>query len=179
MSGRRWFHASWLAVLAAAACEQGEPPRALDPPPQTTPDVGSAWRTLDGSAGVAVAGSADDPVLAAAIERARSTAGRARERWQADPKGRDAWAVKWAAPTVGGDVEHVWVRPLAWSRFRIEGRLASPPQAELACGRQAGDLVSFPAEELSDWLHLLDGTLDGRREGGFTIDALERRHGPP
>jgi hypothetical protein len=51
-------------------------------------------------------------------------------------------------------VEHVWVRPVSWSRFRIEGRLAS-------------------------WLHLLDGTIDGRREGGFTIDLLEQRHGPP
>lgn len=179
MSRRRWLDASWLAVLAAAACERGEAPRPLDPPPRTTPDVGSAWRTLEGSTGVAVAGTADDPALAAAIDRARASAEQARERWRADPGRRGSWAVKWAAPTVGGDVEHVWVRPLAWSRFRIEGRLASPPQTALACGRQAGDLVSFPAEELSDWLHLLDGTVDGRREGGFTIDVLEQRHGPP
>jgi uncharacterized protein YegJ (DUF2314 family) len=47
------------------------------------------------------------------------------------------------------------------------------------CGRKAGELVSFPVEELSDWLHLLDGTIEGGREGGFTIDLLEQRHGPP
>jgi uncharacterized protein YegJ (DUF2314 family) len=113
------------------------------------------------------------------MDPARATAGRARQRWRADPAGRGSWAVKWASPTVDGGVEHVWVQPLAWSRFRVEGRLTSPPRLPLACGRQAGDLVSFPAEELSDWVHLLDGTVDGRREGGYTIDVLVRRHGPP
>jgi uncharacterized protein YegJ (DUF2314 family) len=176
---RCWIPACCVTVLAAAACERQEPPSALEPPPATTADAGSAWRTLDESARIAAAAEADDPELAEAIDRARSTAAQARQRWRADSARTGAWAVKWAAPTVGGGVEQVWVRPVSWSRFRIEGRLASPPQAELQCGRQAGELVSFPAEELSDWLHLLDGTVDGRREGGFTIDLLEERHGPP
>jgi uncharacterized protein YegJ (DUF2314 family) len=168
-----------VTVLAAAACEKQEPPPPLEPPAATAVDASSAWRTLDGSAGTAVAVEADDPKLAEAIERARASAEQARRRWGADPAGGGTWAVKWAAPTVGGGVEHVWVRPVSWSRFRIEGRLASPPQAELLCGRKAGELVSFPADELSDWLHLADGTADGRREGGFTIDLLEQRHGRP
>ncbi|MHC4210936.1 MAG: DUF2314 domain-containing protein [Planctomycetota bacterium] len=176
-----WQRFSIWACCASllAACEQQEPPPALEPPPVTTADAGSSWRTLDGSDGAAVAAEANDPILAEAIDRARATAEQARRRWQADPAGGDTWSIKWAAPTAGGGVEHVWVRPLSWSRFRIEGRLASPPQARLLCGRKAGELVSFPAEELSDWLHLLDGTTDGRREGGFTIDLLEQRHGRP
>jgi uncharacterized protein YegJ (DUF2314 family) len=133
----------------------------------------------DGSARIAVAAEPDDPQLAEAIERARSTAAQARRRWRAGPGAGSSWAIKWAAPTIRGGVEHVWVRPVSWSRFRIEGRLASPPHAELVCGRKAGELVSFPIEEMSDWLHLLDGTIDGRREGGFTIDLLEERHGLP
>ncbi len=166
-------------ILLAAACERQDPPPTLEPPPATPADAGSAWRIQDGSARIAVAAEAADPQLAEAIERARATAEQARQRWRAGPGEGGSWAIKWAAPTVGGGVEHVWVRPVSWSRFRIEGRLASPPQAELVCGRKAGELVSFPAEELSDWLHLLDGTIDGRRDGGFTIDLLEQRHGPP
>jgi uncharacterized protein YegJ (DUF2314 family) len=134
---------------------------------------------LDDAPGFAVAVKADDPNLAEAVGRAQASAEEARRRWRADPAGGDDWAVKWAAPTVGGGVEHVWIRPVTWSRFRIEGWLVSHPQAKLLCGRKAGELVSFPAEELSDWVHLADGTMDGRREGGFTIDLLEHRHGRP
>ncbi|MHC4652366.1 MAG: hypothetical protein ACYTES_16105, partial [Planctomycetota bacterium] len=116
-----------VTLLAATACERHDPPPALEPPPAATADASSAWRTQDGSSRIAVAAEADDPQLAEAINRARTTADQARQRWRADPARDDAWAVKWAAPTVGGGVEHVWVRPLSWSRFRIEGRLASPP----------------------------------------------------
>jgi uncharacterized protein YegJ (DUF2314 family) len=176
---RSWSRACFATLLAAAACEKQEPPPTLEPPPATTAEAGSAWRTLDDTAGFAVAVEADDPKLAEAIDRARASAEQARRRWLADPTRGDAWAVKWAAPTVGGGVEHVWIRPVTWSRFRIEGRLASPPQAKLLCGREAGELVSFPAEELSDWVRLADGAMAGRREGGFTIDLLEQRHGRP
>jgi uncharacterized protein YegJ (DUF2314 family) len=168
-----------LAILLAVGCEGQDPPPTLEPPAATPADAGSAWRIEDGSARIAVAAGADDTKLAEAIARARKTADEARQRWQAGPGEGGTWAIKWAAPAVGGGVEHVWVRPVSWSRFRVEGRLASPPQAELVCGRSAGEPVSFPIEELSDWLHLLDGTIDGRREGGYTIDLLEQRHGPP
>jgi uncharacterized protein YegJ (DUF2314 family) len=173
------LRACCVAVLAAASCERGEPTGSPQPPASPVPGAGGAWRMLDGPGEAAVAAAADDPQMEAAIERARATVEKARLQWQADPGGRDAWAVKWAAPTVGGGVEHVWVRPLSWTRFRIEGRLASQPQTPLICGRVAGELVGFPAEQLSDWLHLLGGTVDGPREGGFTIDVLEQQHGAP
>ncbi len=164
--------------VVAAACEEHNAVPAGRPAAAPGPD-GSAWRIIDGSA--ATAAAAADPELAAAIARARSTAGDARQRWATDSAAdrRSRWAVKWAAPTTEGGVEHVWIRPTSWSHHRIEGWLASPPQSPLACGRIAGELVSFPAEELSDWVHFTDGTIEGPRQGGFTIELLQRRHGQP
>ncbi len=37
--------------------------------------------------------------------------------------------------------------------------------------------MSFPIEELADWIYLADGTINGRRDGGFTLQVLERRYG--
>lgn len=117
----------------------------------------------------------DDLVLSAAIDKARATADETRGRWvAATPEQRSRWAVKWAAPTADGGVEHVWVRPVNWSAYRIEGVLDSPPQSPLACGKTTGELVGFPIEELSDWIYAADGDFAGRREGGFTIEALEK-----
>ena len=128
--------------------------------------------------------------LDAAIAEARRTAGAARERWReevlrarrddgegsgtshAEGEGSSAWAIKWAAPVVApierGGLEHVWVRPTRWSGQRIEGVLLSTPRRDI--GFVAGQAVSFPASELTDWLRD-DG---GSREGGFTIEVLER-----
>ena len=174
----------WLlvaVVLATSACEQQDAiaptrPR-LTPSPESSP-----WRAIGGSARVAVASAEPFPELADAITQARSTADDARRRWALEPEpaiARTRWAVKWAAPTVGGGVEHVWVRPTTWSRHRIEGWLANSPQARLACGRDEGELVSFAAEELSDWVHFSGGTDADPIEGGFTIPVLEARYGRP
>ena len=118
--------------------------------------------------------------MEAAIAEARSTAEEARRRWSAaSPRERSGWAVKWAAPTAEGTDEHVWVTPVSWSPFRIEGVLSSAPEGDLLCGRVQGQIVGFSTDELSDWVLLLDGRIDGRREGGFTIVVLERHFGPP
>ncbi len=168
--------ASWMVLLCVVlGCDQQGPSAQKTPPPMT-PGMGdgSAWKTLGESPQVAVP---PDPELAEAIALARAAAEGARLRWRADTAGRDDWAVKWAAPTLDGGIEHVWVRPVSWTRFRIEGWLASPPTAELLCGKRSGELVSFPADELSDWVRCPAGT-EGRREGGFTVEVLGRRYGP-
>lgn len=118
--------------------------------------------------------------LSAAIEQARRTAEEARERWSTSPAHEhDRWAVKWAAPLAevpasdpAETVEYVWVRPVHWSPFRVEGVLASDPVHELESGRTLGELVSFPIEELADWVRYHTDDVDGPRDGGFTIDAL-------
>ncbi len=161
------------AVVAAAGGCQDESPRPTVVPATAQEGAATPWRELEGSAVVALPPGPDED-LAAAIRQARATAEAARRQFGGGDDG--GWAVKWAAPTADGHVEHVWVVPLAWSRFRIEGRLASPPQRALTGGWSTGDLVSFPAEELSDWLHRVG---DGTSEGGFTVHLLEERFGPP
>jgi hypothetical protein len=146
----------------------------------------------------------DDRALNDAMAAAQRTAEEARQRWQytAESK-RSGWAVKWAAPLVirsslrpqppqneptinaragrfehvDAHAEHVWVNPVRWSPFRIEGVLASKPVGELECGRTLGELVSFPIEELSDWVHFYtvpaaNAAPSAPHEGGFTLDVL-------
>lgn len=107
-----------------------------------------------------------------AIERAHMTALEAARKWRHSPD-REHWYVIWAARTVGGGVEHVWVRPVTWNEHRIEGTLLSEPQRDLEAGRHGGEIVAFPADELSDWIHLVEGTFDGAREGGFTLEVID------
>ncbi|MCP3904452.1 MAG: DUF2314 domain-containing protein [Planctomycetes bacterium] len=165
-----------LVVLAmlAVGCDL-EPPSARE---ASTDDVATnapapTWAQRDGSDQVAV--RAGDTELADAIAEARRTAEGARRRWdEASSHERSLWAVKWRAPTADGHHEFVWVEPLHWSLFRIEGRLASPPRRDLACGRGRDELVSFPSDELTDWIYRPP---TGPDEGGFTVNVLERRYG--
>jgi uncharacterized protein YegJ (DUF2314 family) len=174
-----------LVAWAACGCESREPsspPRTAQPPTaEATGPQHSDWQIVDSSPQIALPADEDDPALEAAIARARQTAGDARRRWQnAPPVEREGWAIRWAAPTAEGSVEYLWVEPINWSRHRIEGRLANPPQHELACGRGLDELVSFPIEELMDWMHSAGNdptSPGGAHEGGFTVRLLEERHG--
>ena len=168
-----------VVLLSTTSCEQQEAVAPAAPPLTPSPEE-SRWRAIEGSARIAAAPAEAFPELAAAISRARSTAADARRRWALEQAvARTRWAVKWAAPTVDGGVEHVWVRPTSWSRFRIEGWLTNSPQGTLACGRGQGQLVSFAAEELSDWVHYGAGANADPVEGGFTGPVLETRYGQP
>jgi hypothetical protein len=85
-------------------------------------------------------------------------------------------------PTADSLIEHVWVQPINWSPFRIEGVLLSQPLRPLDCGRNAGELVSFPADQLADWLHYAADPATNPNapfEGGFTVKALEQAYGKP
>lgn len=170
----RWLAAILATASTLVACED----RAATPvtgPSATVPDPDSARRT-----GKVVA--VDDQAFAAeldvAMREARRTAASARRRWMESQGGSDIWSVKWAAPVIGGDgagrTEHVWITPLRWTANRIEGVLLNQPAREIGAAR--GDLVGFPADELSDWLHehrTGRGDLE-RVDGGFTITVIER-----
>lgn len=172
------------AVLMLGGCEvnsgtDGNGTPGENPEPSPSPWHGSK---------IALPPEEQNGELAAAIEEARATAEEARSKWSQTPQSqRSRWAVKWAAPVSGDDesgVEYLWVQPIHWSPFRIEGLLASEPVHELASmPRESqptmGDLVSFPIEELADWVHYQTGDTNGPREGGFTLDVLDARYGKP
>lgn len=113
--------------------------------------------------------------------RARETAREASKRWQqANPMQQENWLIKWAAPIKAQESkknEYVWVKPIEWSPFRVEGILVTSPAGEI--GFREGDLVAFPVEELYDWIYKIEGTMDGPRQGGFTVDILEKHFGTP
>jgi uncharacterized protein YegJ (DUF2314 family) len=177
-----------IVAIAPTGCADDEfdagAPTAAAPKP-TSP----AWRVdeVEGQSSIRLAID-EEPLKSAldeAIAKARETADAAREQWRASPESqRDRWAVKWAAPIQGDEqaVEHVWVQPLHWSAFRIEGVLLSQPDRPLDVPSEQpnrGELVSFPAEQLSDWVryHTLDPA--GPRDGGYTIDVIEHHAGRP
>ena len=178
-----------IAGLAAVVLLNGCNDKATDdtPPPAPPTPTPSAWRTIDDSPIVVLDENGIDTAILDAIHQARQTAPDARSRWLvANEQERSSWAIKWAAPTIAGGVEYVWVQPVNWSAFRIEGRLASPPQNELMCGALLDDVVGFATEELADWVRYIpantindttDATGASTREGGFTIDVLEQRFG--
>ena len=176
-----------LVVCGWGGCESRRPSDADEPggerPPQTTAPRHNDWRMIDGSPQVALPAGDDDEALAAAIARARETAQQARLRWlDTPPEEKQTWAIRWAAPTADGGIEYLWVEPINWSHHRIEGRLANPPQRELACGKGLDQLVSFPIEQLADWIDMAegDGDLpppDDTLQGGFTVRLLADRYG--
>ena len=172
-----------IALTLLAGCETREPSTEAEtrpPAPVVTETPPSPWRSVGGSKQVALPADEIGPALADAIATARRTADDARKRWsETPPDDRASWAIKWRATTGDGGHEFVWVEPIAWSGFRIEGRLASPPQRPLACGRGRDELVSFPADELADWVRYARADFSGKHEGGFTMEALEQSFGPP
>jgi uncharacterized protein YegJ (DUF2314 family) len=180
MPTRAWARAAvLLACGSIAGCGDRTPP----PAPQVvraTPEAGPAWQVLDDAVVVAVDPAAIDDELQAAMDVARSSAAAEREQWlYAPPEQKRRWAIKWAAPTADDRIEFIWVRPVTWSPHRIEGVLANSPTTELACGRTKGELVSFPIEELADWIHFRSDDFSGAFDGGFTVDALAGRFGAP
>lgn len=168
-------------IVAAAGCEDASQRDGLQPPGVAS---ASSSITTDETAGIRVhLVERDDAEMLAAIAKARETADEARTRWLASPESaRMRWAIKWAAPNELDEtddeseqsVEYVWVLPLHWSPFRVEGILASEPVEPLACRAREGDLVSFAIEELADWVYF---AADGTLEGGFTAAVIAAREG--
>jgi len=183
--------------LQLAGCDQSQPTDVGSAADQADAQARPAW--VIGAAGerFVAADLSDDPAMQEAIAEARRTMASARQQWRDTPtEQRWRWAVKWAAPVQSdgnadsagdggeksqgpdGAVEYLWVRPLHWSPFRIEGRLLSEPRHPLIESPSAGDLVAFPAEQLVDWVKQ-PAEPGGPRRGGFTLEVLERRFGKP
>ena len=168
-----------LAGLMTPGCEPGDQQTDADhpQPADPSPDAVSAYRLIDGSRVALMPQMTDDAQLAAAIDLARATLGDAMHRWQGEPDAQQAraqWAIKWAAATINGGHEHLWIRPTGWTEHRIEGVLLSKPTAELLMARTAGEVVSFPPDDVTDWVHVSSDS-DKPLEGGYTLALIESR----
>lgn len=157
-----------------------EPPEEMDSsdPVSVSQEKPSQWKLLENATVVSLPDDTVDSELEEAMAEARNTAFGQSETWRnTRPELQDRWAIKWAAPTAEDRVEYVWVRPVSWTRHRIEGILANSPQNELACAKTLGEPVSFPAAQLADWLHFQTENFEGPYEGGFTVSILNERFG--
>jgi uncharacterized protein YegJ (DUF2314 family) len=173
-----------MLLISLSGCDDRNPSSTDQSEQSSEPLTRSHWRMQEHATIVGVADDSEDRELLKAMAEARKTAPAARQRWaNASSEDRERWSIKWAAPTVNHQSEHVWVKPLNWSAFRIEGVLISSPVNELTCGKRQGELVSFSVDELSDWLYLLPAQPstkpDQAFEGGFTEKLLEARYGRP
>ncbi|MGI9014822.1 MAG: DUF2314 domain-containing protein [Phycisphaerales bacterium] len=188
---------SCVILLTQAACTRAEDSAtsshdtdsASDPSRNTAPEKPAWQQQDDGSWTIAHVNqnTAFERDLQIAIEKARSTLADAQLAWEAaDANERQRWLVKWAVTadhaTRGdtpeeGVIEYLWVRPVTWSDFRVEGVLVSSPVHEV--GVAIGDPVAFPIESVADWVYCLEGSMSGPRQGGFTIEVLESHFGKP
>jgi uncharacterized protein YegJ (DUF2314 family) len=164
-------------LLALQACDRSP---SLDGGADVAPQP-SAWvRDGDGrSAHVVLTNEAVDE-LSDSIEEAQKSAPQAQQQFAtALPHERLRFLVLWMAPTADGSREFVWVRPVTWSPFRIEGELLSQPTAPLEAGSTAGDSISFPIEQLADWI-IFESSRPGQpAQGAATLSEIEKRVGTP
>jgi uncharacterized protein YegJ (DUF2314 family) len=187
----RYAFRQWLApAFVCSASLGGGCDRSAPPPPVgavgDSPATAAVVKWLDGAEreSLEVRDEALSQALAAASAEARRTAPEAAISFNAATRREreTRWFIKWAVriepagepPPDGAErSEHLWVRPLTWSAHRVEGVLLTSPH-EATIGKSPGDFVAFSTDELSDWARLLDDTLEGPRQGGFTLDVLER-----
>ena len=103
-----------------------------------------------------------DDSMPMAISDARESVSRFIERLPALQSNADAYfSVKAPIPT-GGDTEHIWLNPVTYEAGSFVGRLANEPLSpELSYGQE----YSLRAEDISDWMAVVDGVL----YGGYTI----------
>lgn len=112
-----------------------------------------------------------DPIMNAAMERARSTVDRFIGRLPQLQAAGAPVSVKFAL-TENGRTEHVWIANPEFDGRVFAGHLNSVP-VNLPSWSQ-GDRVSVPADRISDWMAISGQTL----YGGFTLHVTHERMSP-
>lgn len=106
--------------------------------------------------------SPDDPVWAAAIERARATVPEMQEMHHS---GHEVWA-KYPLRTSAGTTEHVWGKVIEVTTEYVRCTLETPPIDGPPPHEGMESMISV--DEIEDWQVELD---DGTVRGGFTTRA--------
>lgn len=73
---------------------------------------------------------------------------------------------------VGADVEHMWLSDIDFDGRTVSGTLVNSPNRLRTVA--AGDAVSAPLEQISDWMYAVGGTV----YGGYTVNLMRSRMSP-
>ncbi len=103
-----------------------------------------------------------DAEMIAATEKARRTTPLFIKFLQAPQRGQKYFTVKKAFPAASGGREHIWVADVRLENGVFHGRVENIP-ADVP-GLKLGDPASVPVGEITDWMFLQNGEI----EGGFT-----------
>jgi uncharacterized protein YegJ (DUF2314 family) len=113
----------------------------------------------------------DDPKMAAAIKKARSTADKFIAALAAPKPGQVGFSVKLAI-TEGDHTEHMWITPVRYKDGKFYGQINNDPDQVKTV--KIGDQVDVAKAKISDWMYLEKGKLIG----GYTIRALRDSQSP-
>jgi len=115
-----------------------------------------------------------DPVMAAAIAKARATLPEFWASYENPKPSETGYSLKVRFPTRGNNGEHIWmadVKKLGGGRY--SGRFANAPR-DLP-GRREGDLVEFTEASISDWMFLRNGKIVGGETIRPMLKSLPKR----
>src|SRR5690242_11260386 len=115
-----------------------------------------------------------DPVMAAAIAKARATLPEFWASYENPKPSENGHSLKVRFPTGPKNGEHIWmadVKKLGEGRY--SGRFANAPR-DLP-GRREGDLVEFTEASISDWMFLRNGKIVGGETIRPMLKSLPKR----
>jgi uncharacterized protein YegJ (DUF2314 family) len=115
-----------------------------------------------------------DPVMAAAIVKARATLPEFWASYENPKDSESGHSLKVRFPTGGKNGEHIWmadVKKLGAGLY--SGRFANAPR-DLP-GRREGDLVEFTEASISDWMFLRNGKIVGGETIRPMLKSLPKR----
>jgi len=109
--------------------------------------------------------SAEDTAMNAAVFRARGSLPQFKAALASPPPGSSGFAVKVAFPYGSDNREHIWLLEPSFSNGQVSGVVNNEP--EFVSTIKLGQRVSQPEAQLSDWMYVREGVL----QGGYTIRA--------
>ncbi|CAD75675.1 YegJ family protein [Rhodopirellula baltica] len=109
----------------------------------------------------------DDSEMNAAIAKAQETLSFFENNWKTMDS--DGYSLKFAMPTSGGELEHIWFSPIKFEGDEITGECANDP--EDIPNLKLGDVRTVTRNDVSDWMIIV-----GKKcYGGYTIRVLSER----
>jgi len=113
----------------------------------------------------------DDPMMAAAMRRARATLGEFLALAANPTPSMEGFAVK-VAVREDDDAEYFWIHPFDHSGGVFSGRLNNAPRSVRHV--RMGDEITFTETEIVDWMYMDGATM----QGNYTARAMLQKASP-